>query len=128
MTMRLKAIDDEIHQVEERIAFERASLTEAVAGCQHSLRTAVTSPKSLLAVLGLGFAAGKVLFKNGKHVDPPAKETQKSGLLGLVAGTALSLLQPKLGVGSIVKWGAGRFMKRGGGKSTQAARLSASIR
>ena len=119
--MTLEEIDAQIHEVENRIAIERIALNDAVSGCTHSLREMVTSPKTLLALLGVGYALGKVVFK-GKTEAPsssaPAKTVGVLGLLTGVAGTALSLSRPGLGWGSVARWAAGRYLAR---RKTKAA-------
>ena len=114
MKMSLNALDDEISQIEMRIARERAELAQAVMGCSNSVRETVTSPKTLLALLGLGYGIGKVMFAGGRE---PASSgaVPKAGMLGLltgVAGTAVSLMQPKFGVGGIARWAVTKALSR----------------
>ena len=114
MKMTLQDIDDQIREVENRIAVERIALDDAVNGCSNSLREAITSPKTLLALLGVGFAIGKVVFREKPQRDDAAP-VKKAGVLGLltgVAGTALSLTRPGLGWGSVARWAAGRYFGR----------------
>ena len=113
MKMTLDRIDQEIREIESRIAAERIALSAAVDGCSNSLREAVTSPKALLALLGVGFAIGKVMFK--EKTPPESAPVKKAGILGLltgVAGTALSMAGPRLGWGGVAKWAAGRYFSR----------------
>jgi hypothetical protein len=113
MKMTLDTIDQQIREVENRIAVERIALDDAVNGCTNSLREAVTSPKTLLALLGIGFAVGKVMFK--EKAAPESAPVKKAGLLGLitgVAGTALSLAGPRFGWGGAAKWAARRYFSR----------------
>src|SRR5688572_22038368 len=120
MKMTLNEIDEQIREVENRIALERIALDDAVNGCTNSLREAVTSPKTLLALLGVGYAVGKVLFK--EKAAPESAPVKKAGLLGLltgVAGTALSMAGPRLGWGTVAKWAARRYM--GGHKAPPTA-------
>jgi len=120
MKMTLNTLDEQIREVENRIAVERIALHEAVNGCTNSLREAVTSPKTLLALLGVGFAMGKVLFK--EKAAPEAAPVKKAGMLGLVtgiAGTALSMAGPRLGWGTVAKWAARRYI---GGRKTAAGK------
>jgi hypothetical protein len=112
MKMTLNEIDEQIREVENRIAVERIALNDAVNGCTNSLREAVTSPKTLLALLGVGYAVGKVLFK--EKAAPESAPVKKAGMLGLltgVAGTALSMAGPRLGWGTVAKWAARRYMR-----------------
>lgn len=109
MKMTLHALDDEIREVEARIALERVALDDAVSGCTNSLRNTVTSPKTLLALAGVGYAMGKLMF--GRKAAAPAATPQKAGMLGLltgVAGTAISLMRPGFGVGTLARWAAAR--------------------
>jgi hypothetical protein len=111
MNMSLDEIDRQIRQVENRIAVERIALDDAIHGCAKNLKQAVTSPKTLFALLGVGFAVGKVLFKD-KH-EPQTAPAKKAGVLGLitgVAGTAISLAGSRWG--SVARWAAGRYFAR----------------
>ena len=112
MKMTLNEIDEQIRDVENRIAVERLALDDAVHGCTNSLREAITSPKTLLALLGVGYAIGKVLFKE-KAAPPQQGPVKKAGALGLltgVAGTVLSMGGSKWG--SVARWAAGRYFAR----------------
>ena len=109
MKMSLHELDAEIGEIESRIAVERVALDDAINGCTNSLRNTVSSPKTLLALAGIGFAMGKLMFGR-KPVAPPATAAPKAGVLGLltgVAGTALSLMQPGFG-SSIARWAASK--------------------
>lgn len=125
MKMTLNQIDDQIREVENRIAVERIELNDAVNGCTNSLRDAVTSPKTLLALLGVGFAVGKVVFRDkpARHDTAPAKKAGVLGLLTGVAGTALSMAGPRLGWGTVARWAAGRYFsgRRASGAAARAA-------
>lgn len=113
MKMTMNEIDEQIREVENRIAVERIALDDAVNGCTDSLREVVTSPKTLLALLGVGFAVGKIVFK-GKP-EPEAATAKKAGVLGLltgVAGTALSLTGSRFGWGSVASWAAQKYFSR----------------
>jgi hypothetical protein len=114
MKMSLQSIDDQIREVENRIAVERIELDQAVNGCTNSLREAVTSPKTLLALLGVGYAVGKLIFKD-KHAPESSAPAKKAGMLGLltgVAGTALSMAGPRLGWGTVARWAAKKYFGR----------------
>jgi hypothetical protein len=107
MKLSLRAQDQELQEIENRIALERLALEDAVTGCTNSLRETVSSPKTLLALAGIGFVVGKLMF--GKKAPPQqVLIPQKTGALGLLtglAGTAVSLMQPGLS-GSIARWAA----------------------
>jgi hypothetical protein len=109
MKLSLHELDQEIAEIEARIAAERLALEDAVTGCTNSLRDTVASPKTLLALAGIGFAMGKLMF--GRKQPEPQQAAKKAGILGMltgVAGMALGLMQPKFGVGSIARWAASR--------------------
>ncbi|HYC48484.1 MAG TPA: hypothetical protein VED01_23675 [Burkholderiales bacterium] len=110
MKKSLAQIDDQIREVENRIAVERIALDDAVNGCTNSLREVITSPKTLLALLGVGFAVGKIAFgRTSASAAAPAKKAGMLGLLTGVAGTALSLAKPGLGWGSVARWAAAKY-------------------
>lgn len=134
MKMSLNTIDAQIREVENRIAVERIELEQAVHGCTNSLREAVTSPKTLLALLGVGYAVGKLIFKD-KAAPESSAPVKKAGMLGLltgVAGTALSMAGPRLGWGTVARWAAKRYMsgrnnKAGGAPAAPATPRGAPV-
>lgn len=117
--MTLHSIDEQIREVENRIALERLALADAVDGCKRNLREAATSPKTLVALLGVGFAAGKMLFRDkpkgrkgrAQEDEAPVKSAGVLGLLTGIAGTALSMGTTRMGWGAVAKWAAGRYMR-----------------
>lgn len=114
MSLSLHELDAEIAKVEARIAAERLALDDAINGCTNSLRDTVASPKTLLALTGVGFAMGKMMFGR-KEAEPASRAAKKAGLLGMltgVAGTAFGLMQPKFGVGMVAKWAAKKAWER----------------
>lgn len=114
MKLSLHDLDNEIREIETRIALERLALEEAVNGCTNSLRDTVSSPKTLLALAGIGFALGKLMFGR-KAALQQTVTPQKAGVLGLLtglAGTAMSLMQPGFGMGSIARWAAQKALTK----------------
>jgi hypothetical protein len=110
MNVSLSELDREIHQLEERIADDRAQFMSALSACGHSVRETVSSPKSLLAVAAVGFVAGKLLFRPGKPASAREEkehrqQSKTGGALGLLAA-GLSLLQPGYGPGGMARWAA----------------------
>jgi hypothetical protein len=122
MKLSLREHDHELQEIENRIALERLALDDAVTGCTKSLRRTVSSPKALLALAGIGFVVGKLMF--GKKAAPQhVIIPQKTGVLGLLtglAGTAVSLMQPGLS-GMIARWAAQRAF---GSKSAPVGRTN----
>jgi len=104
-------LDREIHQLEERIADDRAAFVAALSDCGHSVRETVSSPTSLLAVAGIGFVAGKILFRPRSRVKVEKVTPARTGLLGLAAA-ALSLMQPGFGAGGVARWAAKQMWER----------------
>jgi hypothetical protein len=120
MKLALHHIDEQIREVENRIAVERIALQDATQSCKASLREAVTSPKTLLTIAGVGFTVGKVLFRDKKSQPQAATPAKKAGVLGMltgVAGTAISLAGSRWG--GVARWAAGRYLARR--KAGQAA-------
>lgn len=120
MKLALHQIDEQIREVENRIAVERIALQDAMQSCKASLRETVTSPKTLLTVAGVGFTVGKMLFRDKKPEPRTAAPVKKAGVIGMltgVAGTAISLAGSRWG--GIARWAAGRYFARR--KAAQAA-------
>lgn len=111
MKMSFDELDQEIAEIEARIAHERSALEDAVDACMSRMRDTVTSPKALFALLGVGYGIGRLIFGGGKAMATgPAPKAGMLGLLTGVAGTALSILQPRFGLGSIARWAAKRAL------------------
>ena len=124
MKMSLYDLDAEIVEIESRIAAERLALQDAVNACTNSLRDTVASPKTLLALTGVGFAVGKFMFGRKQQPAPEPALSKKVGLVGVLtglAGTAFGLMQPKFGVGTIARWAAGRYFGKSKTPVTVAA-------
>ena len=114
MKMTLDEIDEQIREVENRIAAERIALEDAVQRCSDSLRETATSAGTLLTLLGVGFAVGKVVFRGPSAA--PAAPVNKAGALGLltgVAGTALSLAGSRWG--TLATWAVRKYVARNKG-------------
>ena len=121
MKMTLSEIDDQIREVENRIAVERVALEEAVESCTNSLRETATAPGTLLALAGVGFAVGKIMFR-GRPQQPAAASVKKAGMAGLltgVAGTALSLAGSRWG--TLATWAARKYFSRNNKAAPSAA-------
>lgn len=114
--MSVDALDADIRRIEERIERERAELNDAVNGCTNSVRELVTSPSTLLALAGLGFGIGKMMFSGKSAAPASGRSVAKPGVVGLltgVAGTALSLAGgSKLGIGGIARWAISKALSR----------------
>ena len=108
MKLSLAALDGEIAAVERAIVADRKLLEQAFVGYVENVRetavTTIASPKFLLGALGVGFIAGKFLFR-GKRRRKDDSVPVKTSLLGLLGAGALSLAQAQFGgpVG-LVRW------------------------
>ena len=125
MKMSIVELDQEIGEIEARIAVQRVALEQAVNGCTNSVRDAVTSPGTLIALLGVGYGLGKLMFGGGKAA--PTTVPKAAGMIGLLtglAGTAFSIMQPRFGVGTIARWAAKRALTPRKPKSVAAPRVS----
>lgn len=115
MTVRLRAIDEEIRDLERRIADDREALANAVTDVGHRVREKASSPAALVAAAGIGFVAGRLLFRPGPprqvHVAPAQPPSKLGGLLGLVAA-GLSMMQPGGGGagGGLARWAAQKWL------------------
>ena len=96
MKLSLHEIDDQIRDVENRIAVERIALDDAVHGCASSLREAATSPKTLLAVLGVGYTVGKILFRDKQKSQPQQAVPRDRAMLRRWDGLALTFLRARV--------------------------------
>lgn len=117
MRMTLSEIDEQIREVENRIAVERIALDDALHACVQSVREVATSPRTLVTLAGLGFAVGSVVFRGRTASAHVAPATKKAGLVGLLtgaAGTALSLAGSRWG--SLATWAARKYFARNKGK------------
>jgi hypothetical protein len=120
MKLALHEIDEQIREVENRMAVERIALQDAMQSCKASLRETVTSPKTLLTIAGVGFTVGKVLFRDKKSQPQNTAPAKKAGMIGMltgVAGTAISLAGSRWG--GVARWAAARYFARR--KAAQAA-------
>lgn len=84
--------DDEIRDVEMRIARERAAVTGLLADYRETTRDIVTAPRSLIAFAALGYFIGEVL-----HSKPRAAAPRRRGFTTALLGTAVALLRAQYG-------------------------------
>ena len=121
MRLTLSEIDEQIREVENRIAVERIALEDAISGCTASMKELVTSPKTLLTLAGVGFAVGSIVFRGGgaPSQSTPAKKAGLAALLTGAAGTALSFAGSRWG--SIATWAARKYFARHRAKAAAAA-------
>ena len=115
MKLNPAALDEEIHAVERAIASDRELLGEAVVGYVEGARAdvvnTITSPKFLLAAVGVGFVVGKVLLRGENKQTRRAEDGApvKKSMLGLLGAGVLSIANAQFGgpVG-LARWIAAR--------------------
>ncbi len=91
--------DEEIHEVEARLAREREALVNQAEDLGQTAREAAVSPKGLLAAAAVGFMLGELTRPRRAHakVDAPAQAPRKLGLGGILGGAALAFIKAKYG-------------------------------
>ena len=101
---RSGTLDGEIHDLEQRLRWRRVAARLHAADVGHGLRRKLTSPATLIAAVGVGFAAGwyQMHRKAGPRAEPPVpREARKAPgpsifatiMDGLsLAGTLLAML------------------------------------
>lgn len=91
--------DDEIREVEVRLASEREALFHGAEHLSHSAKCLAASPKGLLAAAVVGFLIGELT----RPRRSPARHDQSSvtpkavGLGGVLGGVALALVRAQFG-------------------------------
>lgn len=108
----LSTIDDEIEQLEQRIAAERLALAAAFRKGQASVREQATSPKALAAVAGIGFVAGRLLFGSRQRPEHSRSGVAPRGVVGLAGALAMAALQPNSAAGSAMRWAYAKFREQ----------------
>jgi hypothetical protein len=93
----MRNLDAEIHAVEERIARERNSVATLLDEYGETVRDAVTAPKSLLAVVALGFVLGEVSRSSRSTASPRRMDGLWARLGALAASTATGLIRARYG-------------------------------
>jgi hypothetical protein len=93
-------IDDEIHELEQRIALRRHSLEHTARVAKQRAIRAVLSPVGLLSAAGIGFLATLGLTRR-HHYYAPAKTMGKggriAGIASVLASLAFALLRAQFG-------------------------------
>ena len=94
--------DEEIHEVEERLAREREALVHQAEDLGHTAREAAISPKGLLAAAAVGFMFAELTRSrrpSGQVVvaDANGQVSRKLGVGGLLGGAALAIIKAKYG-------------------------------
>ena len=100
------SLDDEIYEIEERLARRRVELPRVARATGRSAMHKLASPAGLAAALALGFLAGGGLRRgNGRHHAPPPrwekvqeKEKAKGIAIGSLAmSAAIALIKAQFG-------------------------------
>jgi hypothetical protein len=96
MTMH---IDDEIHELEQRIAQRRHSVEYLAHVTKQRAIKAVVSPVGLLSAAGVGFLATLGLARRQHHAAPKAlsKGGRIAGIASVLASVAFAALRAQFG-------------------------------
>ncbi|HEX6298503.1 MAG TPA: hypothetical protein VFZ74_18190 [Burkholderiales bacterium] len=99
------SLDEEIYEIEERLARRRAELPRVARATGKSALHALASPAGLAAAAALGFLAGGGLRrKNGRRaeprwvkVDPQQQKTKGIAIGSLAMSAAIALIKAQFG-------------------------------
>jgi hypothetical protein len=97
------SLDDEIYEVEERLARRRAELPRVARATGRSALHKLASPAGLAAAAALGFIAGGGLRRGNGHAKPRwAKVEEKEKTKGIAIGSlamsvAIALIKAQFG-------------------------------
>ena len=96
MTMH---IDDEIHELEQRIAQRRHSVEYLARATRQRAIKAVVSPIGLLSAAGVGFLATLGLTRRHHYAAPKAvgKGGRIAGIASVLASVAFTMLRAQFG-------------------------------
>ena len=91
--------DEEIQEVEARLAREREALVHQAEDLGQTARDAAISPKGLMAAAAVGFMLGELTRPRRSHVHANASSSapRKLGFGGIIGGAALALLRSRYG-------------------------------
>lgn len=92
--------DDEIREVEARLAFEREALLNGAENLTDTAKRMAASPKGLLAAAAVGFAIGELTRGKRRRArnDQASSVAPKAvGLGGVLGGVALALVRAQFG-------------------------------
>lgn len=91
--------DDEIREVEVRLASEREALFDGADRLTHTAKCVAASPKGLLAAAVVGFLIGELTRPRRRPSGPDQSSvTSKAvGLGGVLGGVALALVRAQFG-------------------------------
>lgn len=99
------SLDDEIYEIEERLARRRAELPRVARATGKSALHALASPAGLAAAAALGFLAGGGLRRKNGHraeprwvkVDPQPQKTKGIAIGSLAMSAAIALIKAQFG-------------------------------
>jgi hypothetical protein len=91
-----KSLDEQISEVEERLARRRAELRRFVAEARSRVSVTKTIPVAVVAALAIGFAASRFVRKPARPLPPPVdRRSRSTRLVGAIAAAMLPpLIRP----------------------------------
>ena len=94
MTRSDKSLDEQIAEVEQRVARRRAELRHFVAVARSRVNATKTIPVAVIAALAVGFAASRFVRKPAAPA-PIERRSRPTRLMGAIAGVMLPpLIRP----------------------------------
>src|SRR4051812_45868481 len=97
-------LDDEIYQIEKRIATRKADLQQGTRAAGHRARNGLPSPVALVTAVAVGFAAGGGIRRrrrtghaNGKDGNGNGAASKATGLASLLMTGATWFIKAQFG-------------------------------
>jgi hypothetical protein len=90
-----KSLDEQIAEVEERLANRRAELRLVAAEARSRISVTKTIPVAMALALGVGFAASRFVRRPARPAPSVERRSHPARLLGAIAGVMLPpLIRP----------------------------------
>lgn len=115
MSEKDKSLDEQIAEVEKRLARRRAELRMLTADARSRISVTKSIPVAMALALGIGFAASRFVRKPARPAPVYATERRShpARVLGAIAGVMLPpLIRPLQHL--VAEWLAERMHRRGG--------------
>jgi hypothetical protein len=106
----MPALDDDIREVERRLARRRSGLGVLAGDWVDALRDTLVSGRSLVGIAAFGFALGEMLRPRSAHVGRGARAGRGTG--GALLALAGILLRARFGSPWQIAWSAVRAWRR----------------
>ena len=111
MSQKDKSLDEQIAEVEARLARRRAELRVIAAEARSRVSVSKTIPVAVVAALAIGFAASRFVRKPAK-TEPLQRRSRPTRMMGAVAAAILPPLMRPL-QHAAAQWIAQRMQRSG---------------